>query len=169
MRTFTFVFLACLLSTPGARADEKSHRQAVLELFEDIEMGAAFTTMFEQMIQKSLREDPRVAQYESVMREFFAKHGWAELEPKFIPVYMEAFTEAEIKQLRAFYRSPVGKKSARMMPLLMQRGIEIGNEHVAQIMPEFRRMLAEAKKPQSSAKPTPTTPAPRPQVTREAR
>ncbi|MBU2950341.1 DUF2059 domain-containing protein, partial [Tamlana agarivorans] len=41
-------------------------------------------------------------------------------------LYMEEFTQAEIKELLAFYNSPIGKKFTSKQLKMTQKGIELG-------------------------------------------
>ena len=47
---------------------------------------------------------------------------------KVVPIYAEKFTHAEIRELLAFYASPIGKKINALMPELMAEGGRIGQE-----------------------------------------
>ncbi|MGE0628853.1 MAG: DUF2059 domain-containing protein [Hyphomicrobiaceae bacterium] len=42
------------------------------------------------------------------------------------PIYAERFSAAEMKEIIAFYRTPVGKRILEEMPHLMQRAVQIG-------------------------------------------
>lgn len=45
-----------------------------------------------------------------------------------IPIFAKYFTADEIRQLTAFYRSPVGVKTVRLMPQMTQDSIKAGEE-----------------------------------------
>jgi hypothetical protein len=52
-----------------------------------------------------------------------------DIRPKLIDIYVKHFTEDEIKQLIAFYQSPIGRKMVREMPVVMKEGAEVGQEY----------------------------------------
>lgn len=57
-----------------------------------------------------------------------------------VPVYAETYTLDEIRQLTAFYDSPIGQKMLAKMPQLMARSMEIGNRVM---MPRMQKFMAE--------------------------
>jgi hypothetical protein len=58
---------------------------------------------------------------------------------------MQSFNEAEARELTAFYRTPLGRKASHEMPLLLQRGAEVGSARVQEHMPELLGLLGAAK------------------------
>jgi uncharacterized protein len=44
-----------------------------------------------------------------------------------VALYHKYFSHAEIKQLLAFYQTPIGKKTAQLLPTMTQEGFAIGN------------------------------------------
>jgi len=66
-----------------------------------------------------------------------------------VPLYARHFTADEIRQLTAFYHSPVGAKALSVMPQLMMEGMQIGQRV---ILPRVQKMAAELDKDQSKAK-----------------
>jgi hypothetical protein len=58
-----------------------------------------------------------------------------------VPLYAETYTLDEIRQLSAFYASPLGQKMLANMPALMSRSMEISNRVM---MPRVQKMLAQS-------------------------
>lgn len=48
-----------------------------------------------------------------------------------VPIYARNFTADELKQISAFYRTPVGAKMLAKMPQLMGEGMQVGQQIVA--------------------------------------
>jgi tetratricopeptide (TPR) repeat protein len=46
------------------------------------------------------------------------------LMPRMIDIYVEAYTEQELRDLIAFYKTPIGKKTLEKTPLLMPQGTQ---------------------------------------------
>ncbi|WP_197065225.1 DUF2059 domain-containing protein [Massilia sp. 9096] len=63
-----------------------------------------------------------------------------EMITEMVPLYAETFTLDEIRQLTAFYASPVGQKTLEVMPALMGRGMEIGNRIM---MPRMQKIMTQ--------------------------
>ena len=57
-----------------------------------------------------------------------------------VPLYAETFTLDEIRQLSAFYASPLGQKMLASMPTLMSRSMEISDRLM---MPRIQKMMAQ--------------------------
>jgi hypothetical protein len=58
-----------------------------------------------------------------------------------VPLYAETYTLDEIRQLSAFYASPLGQKMLANMPKLMSRSMEISNRVM---MPRIQKMMAQS-------------------------
>jgi hypothetical protein len=58
-----------------------------------------------------------------------------------VPLYAETYTLDEIRQLTAFYTSPLGQKVLATMPTLMTRSVEISNRVM---MPRIQKMMAQS-------------------------
>jgi len=64
------------------------------------------------------------------------------------PVYARYFTKSEIDELVAFYRTPIGQKSIRVMPMIVQESMAVGQRWAEELEPVFmeearRRLTAE--------------------------
>jgi hypothetical protein len=58
-----------------------------------------------------------------------------------VPLYADTYTLDEIRQLSAFYASPLGQKMLANMPKLMSRSMEISNRVM---MPRMQKMMAQS-------------------------
>jgi hypothetical protein len=57
-----------------------------------------------------------------------------------VPLYAETYTLDEIRQLSAFYASPLGQKMQANMPMLMQRSMQISQRVM---MPRIQKAMAQ--------------------------
>ena len=64
----------------------------------------------------------------SMMEKEIKNEGLDDLVEKMIPMYKKHFTHTEIKELVAFYTSPIGKKLADKTPVMTQESSVIGQE-----------------------------------------
>ncbi len=160
MKRISLVLAALLLSVTvatGARADEKSHRAAVQEFFNIAQMDTLMQRSIEAALTSQIQVNPQLKPYEGKMRQFLAKYmSWKSLQEDFTTMYMKAFTEDEFKQIVAFYKTPVGKKSLQQMPMLLEQGAAIGAKRVQDHMPELQKMLEEGA-PKSGSTTSPKT------------
>ncbi len=58
-------------------------------------------------------------------RRLAEKLTWQNLEEDFLRIFQETFTEAELDQLVAFMRSPLGKKYIKSVPLIQEKSLKI--------------------------------------------
>lgn len=63
---------------------------------------------------------------------------------RMVPVYAEAFTHDEIRQIVGFYQSPVGRKAVNVMPQLMAQGQRIGQDIGRELAPQMQERLLRA-------------------------
>lgn len=111
------------------------------------------------MVQLQVQQNPTLAPYEAVMREFLGKYmSWDSLKADLIKIYAEEFTASELAELNKFYQSPVGKKTVQKMPALMTKGAQIGTQRVQEHMAELQAAVAAQEKKQSEE----ATPSPAP-------
>ena len=65
-----------------------------------------------------------------------------ELYNQVVPLYARHFTQEDVKALTAFYRSPAGKKSLEVMPVLMGESSEVAKKLVQE---RAKRVIAQTK------------------------
>ncbi|MFP4501115.1 MAG: DUF2059 domain-containing protein [Candidatus Hydrogenedentota bacterium] len=122
------------------------HRAAAMELTELLHMDELIQQSYEEMVDVQIRGNPELRGYREVMLAFFREYmSWEILRADITGLYVEAFTEAELRELILFYSSPVGQKAVDVMPELMRRGTEIGTRRVQQHLPELERLIQEAQ------------------------
>jgi hypothetical protein len=68
-----------------------------------------------------------------------------EMMAEVVPLYARYFSPDEMKQLAAFYRTPIGKKSLSVMPQLMGEGMQVGQRVIA---PRINKVMQELNQQQ---------------------
>ncbi len=95
----------------------------------------AFTKDTEQLIELSTKSafEPMVNQMAGMVaadkKEAFLKDveaTYPELYTSMAKIYMEEFTHEDVKQLLAFYNSPIGQKMSSKQGALQQKGMMAG-------------------------------------------
>jgi hypothetical protein len=136
-----FALVPCHASN---RDDDESRNKAAEELLLAMKMDKNTETTLDQMIEVQIKQQPQIAPFKDVMRKFLMKHlNWESLKGDMIKLYSDSFTEPELKELTAFYHTPVGRKSADLLPQLSAKGAQIGMERVQKNLPELQRMIQE--------------------------
>jgi len=65
------------------------------------------------------------------------------LEPVYIKLYEDSFSQAEIDGLAAFYRSPTGKAVVLKVALVMQNLMTLVQQRMARLIPKIQQMAQE--------------------------
>jgi|HubBroStandDraft_6_1064221.scaffolds.fasta_scaffold670627_2 hypothetical protein len=66
--------------------------------------------------------------YRRVLSSFTNGEGKKLFTYQFVKIYRAKFTHEEIKQILAFYQTPVGLKTIDLMPVLLKEGAEAGGK-----------------------------------------
>lgn len=137
-----------------------THRAAALELLEAMRVSEALQLSIETILDAQLQSNPELRPVEGVMRDFFARYmSWENLKEGYARIYAGAFTEPELREMTAFYRTPTGQKLARATPQLMREGSELGQRAVQEHMAELQQAVIQRL---SDPTPAPAPPAPAP-------
>jgi hypothetical protein len=147
--------------TPSAPAPTAAQTAAALELFKSIRLEESIPSTSAAMIESEVRGNPGMTPYRDVMLKWLQKYmTWDAMRPEMIRLYTDTYTEAELKQLAAFYKTPLGQKTLAKTPELMQRtamiGAKLGQEHSEELKTAMNarreELLKEQEKAQAAAK-----------------
>ena len=131
-----------LLSIFSINANEKRNTAAVYELFTTMDMAKTYQQTIEKMLEMQVKQNPSIEPLKDTMLEFFDKYmGWKSMKEDMAKIYMNNFTDNELKQLIAFYKTPIGKKAAILVPTLASEGAATSQQRVQKNMPELQRMM----------------------------
>lgn len=129
---------------PAPEAPSPSHLAAAHELLEVIGGQAMMQDMMTTTMSMVMGQNPEMELFADIIETWFAEAmDWQAMAPRMAAIYAETYTEAEMKELTAFFRTPTGRKSLEKTPELMERGALLGNEMVDAHAPELERRIAE--------------------------
>jgi hypothetical protein len=74
------------------------------------------------------------------------KKSLSELEEPIVAIFDKNFTDDEIKQLIAFYKTPLGQKVVTQMPVVMQQSAQLGQTWGAQVGARVAERIRSAAK-----------------------
>jgi len=124
-----------------------SHEQAVTELFNLMDLEKTMVGSATAMIDAQITANPGIAPFRGVLIEWSGKYlTWEAMAPQLIKIYMDTFTEAETREMIAFYRTPTGRKALTKLPELFQKGAAVGAEIGKAHQAELERMVREKQK-----------------------
>ena len=121
-----------------------SHTLAVEEFFTVMNMKETSEKTIDQMLAMQVQQQPQLASYKDVMTAFLRKYvSYEALKGDMVKLYKAEFTEDEIREMTAFYRTPVGKKAVSKLPTLTASGAQLGMKRVQMNMGELQQAIAK--------------------------
>jgi uncharacterized protein len=149
------VILLAILAAASACAAEPSatdsHMLAATELLQTMnlekQMAAGTNTMADLMI----KQNPTLAPYKDVILKWAAGFmTWDVFGARLAVMYRDAYTESELRDLAAFYKSPTGQKYLTVMPKMMHDQAELGSmvavEHADKLQAMIRARTEEIQR-----------------------
>jgi hypothetical protein len=141
--------VALLLATPVAGAapaqqpePSKRHVRLAEELLVVVGAPESAEASIPQMVQAQIEQAPDLRVYRDVLLDFYRDVlSWDELEKDLVPLYTRAFTEEELARLLEFYRSPVGRKALKTLPMLFTQGAQVAARRVQRRLPELQKRI----------------------------
>jgi hypothetical protein len=152
MRRLALLALACALLLP-LRATAQNPTTpptpgqiaAARELLEVMRMQEVSTVGIKAAFEGQIRANPMLEPYRATMVEWAtALFASEEAKAAFANVYASTFSEADLRGLVAFYRTPLGQRLASNMASLAEKGAEIGQQladaHQAELLERIQRV-----------------------------
>jgi uncharacterized protein len=146
---------AGLYPLTAAEPSVSSHQQAAVELMEVMHVDRTVQNGLDIMIKAQLQANPQLAPYEDLLRGFLSKYlAWEVLRQDYAQLYVDAYTEPELKELTAFYRSAIGQKVIVSLPEIMRKGAALGQSKVTDHLDELKELVAKRAQELESQKQT---------------
>jgi hypothetical protein len=134
--------LVCLASPARSEEFTSRHRQAASDLLDLMKDSQDLAAAASSMMDAQIQANPQMEPFRDILVQWLQKYvNWETMEHRMLDLYMQTFTEAELHDLVAFYRTPTGRKSLEKLPALMQEGMKIGQELAEQHRGELERMI----------------------------
>ncbi|TWU60097.1 hypothetical protein Poly51_03710 [Rubripirellula tenax] len=128
----------------SADAPQDSHAAAIEEFLVTMRMEETTRRSIDQMLAMQIQQNPQMEMFADVMKAFLQKHlSFDKIKGEMITIYRDTFTEDEIRQLTAFYQTPVGRKAAERLPALAAASAQIGGKRVQANMAELQAAMAK--------------------------
>jgi len=148
-----FIIVAFLLIAPfQIQANEVGKIQnekvkLAYTLFETENMKDSYQKMIDNMFKTRIAQNPTLKPVESEIKAFFQKYmGWEAIKYDMAKIYAKYYTASELKELNNFYETPVGKKTAKLMPVLSQEAIKLSESKIQEHLDELQKIIRNAIK-----------------------
>ena len=151
----TAVALVC--ASGQVLADTASHNASAekfLMMAHADKLGTPVYMQVQQMFAQRFEQTKAPASKKAVLDSYQAKAnaaldqatGWNKLKPDMVKLYTNTFTESELKDLVAFYQSPLGKKVLEKMPQVTQQSAQLTQQKLESAVPVVNKLLADMTK-----------------------
>jgi len=155
--------LSCLavvvLSVAAAAAEEKPASEAsikellvvseVRKLLDNmiVQMDSMMKGAMQQMLQGK-EITPALQKIvdknrERTMALLKAELSWEQMEPLYVKVYQQAFTQEELDGILAFYRTPAGKALVKKTPVVMEKTMAAMQERMGPMIQKLEKIQQE--------------------------
>jgi hypothetical protein len=140
--------LALLLTVAApVFAETKDHRAAAEELLELLNTGKLMQDNLDAILAAQLKATPQLEPVQEELKTFLTRYiSYPALKEGLVAIYTSEFTEAELREMTAFYRTPTGRKMVAKLPRLMQKSSELGLKRVQDNQGELKQRIEEALK-----------------------
>jgi len=141
-------FGVCLVAVQSAGAQAPTPTpgavKAATELMQVMHADKALHDQIKAAFDVQIQNNPAMAQYRPAMQAFADKFlTWDAIGPQLTTTYAELFTESELKDMVAFYKTPTGQKLAAQQATLSAKGQAIGLSVVQQHQGELADMIRQ--------------------------
>jgi hypothetical protein len=140
----TLLFSACLILPGLAAADDNSHREQVDILFKLTRMEQKINESVESVAELQLRQNPALEAKRGQLMAFLQRQiGWDAVKEDLYEMYMQTFTEEELKTINAFYITTTGQKVIVIVPQLVQERNRLAMQRLQQNIGELQALMSD--------------------------
>ena len=139
------LLVALVYAAPGlSLADADSHRAAVEQLFKLTHMEQRVTESVDNVLLIQLQQSPQLEPHRQALDDFLQQHiGWNSMKEAIAAMYMEAFSEAELNEMNAFYITPTGQRVINDVPPLVQRRNQLAMQRMQENIGELQKLVGQ--------------------------
>lgn len=131
-----------------------SHRQAAEHLLVVAGTEKMLDVMRTQSVDAMLAQSPQLKPVANTLRQFYQEQlDWKVLEPEYVTLYVDVFSEQELRDIAAFYETPIGQKMLSRMPELMLKSQQLASARIQAAMPRLIARLQQDLEAQRAAAP----------------
>jgi len=140
----TILFAANLILPGLTAADDNSHLEQVDILFKLTRMEQKINESVESVAQLQLRQNPALEAKREQLMAFLERHiGWNAVRGDLYEMYMQTFTEEELKTINGFYITTTGQKVIVIVPQLVQERNRLAMQRLQQNIGELHAIMSE--------------------------
>lgn len=154
------ILLTCVVVSPAIAAEPPASEASVRELLAitqsrklvDSTMGQVDTMMQRSMKQALAGQSTLTTDQQKIMDSMRTQMialirtdmKWETLEPMFVDIYMQSFTQKEVNGMLDFYKSEPGQAVIAKMPIVMQNTMQAMQARMATTLPKLQKLQQDA-------------------------
>ena len=134
-----------------ASANDTAKQQKMAELADLMNMSSMVDTIYTQMegMMLNLSQQMDIQPSEKPIFDAYYKEmtaimkqdmSWEKMEPMILDIYSRNFTEKEIDDLVAFYKTPTGQSVIRKLPMVTQESMQVSEVLVQSALPKIQAL-----------------------------
>jgi len=112
------------------------------------QVDAQFTATLNQQLQNKTLSDEdrqRIDDARARLKVITGKLlAWKSMEPMYLKIYGDTFSQSEIDSMIAFYSSPAGQAVVAKLPLVAQNTLNAMHEQMKSLMPQVQQIAKDA-------------------------
>ena len=158
MKPFLLTCTAICLLTSPAFADDASKTAKVEEFFQlakmddllrqtlTMTMNQLKSGIFQQLAGVKLAPDQEklMDEYQDRLSHVISDAlSWEKLKPGYVKLFADAYTEAELDDIVAFYKSPTGRSMVAKTPMLMTKATSVVQAKMEEAMPALQKVIQD--------------------------
>ena len=146
-KTLTILSIILLSTISNFAQVDSTYRATLQKMFKAAGSEEIYKSSIKQIISfyKQQYQDTDTTIFVNLEQEFL-KTSLDELIEMLLPVYQKYLTEEDLNGMIEFYKSPVGKKFAKSIPMITQESMQIGQQWGMKIGQEIMKKLNEKEK-----------------------
>jgi hypothetical protein len=138
-KLFIFLIIAIAFQSGYSQATSKEDKvRSLLVLTGANKLGVQIGRQMLSNFQSSYKDVPS-----DFWEKFKSEIDSADLVTPIIPVYLKYYTENDLDQLIAFYKTPVGQKIISVTPQLMLESMKVGQDWGRQVAEKVFKEMSE--------------------------
>ena len=111
------------------------------------QVDGSFTAMLNQQLQDKTLSDEDRQRIEAARERLKVLTGkvltWENMEPMYLKIYGDSFSQSEIDSMIAFYSSPAGQAVVAKLPLVAQNTMAAMQQQMKSLMPQAQQIAKD--------------------------
>ncbi|MBB1354424.1 MULTISPECIES: DUF2059 domain-containing protein [Pseudoalteromonas] len=148
------LLVSLLIFSSSLYAEQNTKQQKIDELISVMNLDSMVDSMYGQVegMMKGMSDQMGVKPSEQAIFDKYygdmttvlkTEMSWAKMQPMMVNVYDKHFSEQEIADMLAFYKTDTGQKILEKMPVVMQESMQMSQSLMKDAMPKIQTLAQQ--------------------------